>query len=303
MKRLLLLTLFCLLGAMPARADTDAIEIYFLPMQEAADAAASQLSDTGRVAVIESRRMLVVDDDKAHLEKVRALLKKIDKAVRQYTAHLEIEDVSSQKARRAMASGAVSVGKLPGGWASVSLSSHNSFNSDMRRFQLRVSGNAPANIEAGVIQPVSQDVMLWLSGYGLVPANSVEMIPITSGFRVQAWPAGADSVRVRITPWMQRQQPQASGRQEMLIDLGTANNPNLAPGNNAQMRLNAAPKMARQPVIEISGAATEVTIPLDKEVTIAAMDSEAGRLSAAMMDNESTVGDRSFAIRLRVSQE
>jgi len=264
---------FCL--TVPVFAATDIVEVYFMPMQEAADVARSQLSGNGKVVVIPSRHMLLIDDDTAHIQKAKTWLKRLDRPPGQYSAYVSIEDVSSETNNVSNASGYVALGKLAGGWLKVNLR-HQQHNSSQRQsFQLRISGNHPGNIETGVIRSYSRETRLWLSGYGVVSANSIELVPVTSGFNITVTPAGTDQVRVHIVPWMQR--------------VVERNQPRLASNEF--------------PVIEIAGAATELVIPVDKSVTIAASNQDAGKLSTALLSRSSSIGKRRFVIHLRVSKE
>jgi len=261
---------FCL--TVPAFAATDIIEVYFLPMQEAADVAKSQLSGNGKVAVIPSRHMLLIDDDPAHIQKAKAWLKRLDHPPGQYTAYVSIEDIRSGTNNTSNVSGYVVLGTLAGGWLKVKLQ-HQQFRSGQRQsFQLRVSSNHSGSIETGVIRSYSRETRLWLSRYGVVYANSVDLVPVTSGFNITATPAGADKVRVKITPWMRRA---------------------------IENRLSSD----EAPVIEIAGAATELIIPVDKSVTIAASNQEAGKLATALLSRSSSTGKRQFVIHLRVSKQ
>jgi len=287
----------------PAYAASEIIEVYFIPIQEAADAARSQLSEQGKVAVISSRRMLVLEDDAKHLKKAKTLLKQLDQPVQQFLAQVEIEDVRSATGSGAGLSAAnISAGQLPGGWARIQLDDHSNTSSNRSSFQLRISANEPGNIEVGTLQTLNHETRLWLSGYGLVTMNSVELIPITSGFKVQAWPVGLDQVRIRITPWMQRKSAQVTGRHEMLVDLGTAQNPHTPPSNAANMRYNASPQIRQSDIVEITGATTELTVPLNQSVTIAASQNEASKLGSALLSRHSTICKRNIVIRVRMSR-
>ena len=289
--------------SLPAFAATDAVSIDYLPMQEAADAVRTQLSDSGKVAVIASQRLLIIDDDSTHISKAKALLKRIDRVPGQYTAYLNIEDISANASRSAQASGQVRMGELSGGWLTLQLKKRKSQTNHRQSFQLRTSSNLPGSIETGTLQSFNRTTRLWLSGYGVISANSVEMIPLTSGFHITVSPAGMDQVRVSIVPWMKRLQANVQGQQEMLIDLGTNNAPTMTPGNNANMRLNARPIINEQPVIELIGAATELVIPVDQSVTIAAANREAEKLGSALLSRFSTIGKRQFVMHLRVTKE
>jgi len=280
-----------------AQAAREVVEIYFLPLQEAADAARSQLSGDGKVAALPSRHMLILDDDKAHIARAIALLKRLDRQPGQYTAYLNIEESSDDAGRNMQAAA-----QLPGGWVRLRLGGRNSHAANRQAFQLRISGSRPGRIETSVIRPLPR-THRWLASYGVTEINSVAMTPITSGFNIVVRPAGSDKVRVRITPWMQRADARVRGNQEMLIDLGSAAKPATPPSNSAALRLNARPQLQQQPQIEISGAATELVIPLDQSVTIAAQSQEAEQLAAALLSRHSAVGRRMLVMHLRISKQ
>jgi len=288
---------------LPAFAATDVVNVYFLSLQEAADAARSQLSDTGKVAAVPSQRLLIIDDDTAHINKAKALLKRIDHAPGQYTAHVSIEDIKTNTRKSLQTSGAASFGQLSGGWMKVQLQQQKHHSNHRQSFQLRISSMQQGSIETGTIHSFTRDIRLWLSGYGVVQANSIELVPVTSGFHITTSPVGTDQVRVRIVPWMQRLQDSVQGQQEMLIDLGTSSSPTIPAGNNANMRFNAQPRITTQPVIELLGAATELVIPVDQSVTIAATNREAEKLGSALLSRSSSVGKRQFVMHLRVAKD
>jgi len=288
----------------PACAATDVINVYFLPIEEAANAARSQLSDSGKVATIPSQRMLIIDDDMMHINKAKALLKRIDHAPGQYTAYLSIEDISAIANKGTQVSGRIIQGQpLSGGWLKLKLQ-HQKYRSNHRQsFQLRISSHQPGSIETGTIQSFNRVTRMWLAGYGLVRARSVELVPLTSGFHITASPVGNDQVRVRIVPWMKRSQPRMQGQQEMLIDLGSSNAPAMPLGNTADMRFNAQPTLHDQTVIDIAGAATELIMSVDESVTLAAANHEAENFGRAWLSKFSTIGKRQFVMRLRVVKD
>jgi len=298
----LLIWLFCSGLSLPAFAATELVEIYFLPLQEAADAARSQLSDEGKVAAIPSRRILIIDDDQAHISQAKALLKRLDHPPGQYTAFVSIENIQSAAYRTSSTSVAVRPGRLSGGWLRVELQNRTHNSGNRQSFQLRISDNQPGSMETGTLRSFSRETRLWLSGYGLIQASSVEIIPITSGFHITVTPAGADQVRVRIVPWMKRTVAQIQGQHEILLDLGATNKPATPPSNVANMRLNAQPVLKDNPIIEITGAATELVVPVDKSVTIAATNREAKKFGSALLSRFSSIGKRQFVIHLRISK-
>ena len=298
MRRLLPLLLL-LLPVTPAMAATDVISVDYLPLEEAATVARSQLSADGSVGILASRRMLIVDDDEAHLQKVRALLKRLDVRAEQYTLHMSIMDVASRTDTQTQLSGSANLGNLPGGWVQLRLHNQHNSSSSSQQFSLRLSAAEPASMEIGTLQPV-EETRLWLSAYGITQARSVTMVPITSGFRVLARPAGSEQVHLRIVPWMQRQDMQLQGQHEILMELGSTNAPATPPGQVGRMQLEARPVITQPKRIEISGAATELTISKGEEVEIAASSGEANQLGHALLSRYSSIGKRQFVIRLKI---
>lgn len=294
------LALLLLLLPSPVLAATDILTVDYLPMEEAAAVVRSQLSATGTVSVLASRRMLVIDDDDSHLQKVRALLKQLDSAPEQYTVRMTLSDSSSNRDSRRDISGGAQAGALPGGWMRIQMHNQHDQSSNSQQFSLLLSAGQPASMEVGTIEPVA-DIRTWLSAYGIVQSQGVELIPVTSGFRVNARPAGHDQVHIRITPWMQRMSHQVQGQHEVLIDLGSTNAPGMPPQQVGHMQLNATPATQTQR-IDISGAATELTIPVNEEVEIAASNGEANQLGEALLSRYSTIGRRDFMIRISVSR-
>lgn len=303
MKRMFVGLLFYIAMSAPALAATETITVDYLPLGEAAELARSQLSPEGRVATLPSRRLLILEDDEAHLKKARELLKKFDRMPEQFTVQVEIEAIEVTSRSGGGISGAYSSQvPLKGGWLRVQLNQQQTHTSNRQSFQLRVSGGEPGNLEVGEIQPMAQEIRQWLSGYGLIRQESVELVTLTSGFHLRLWPVAGDKVRIRITPWMQRLQPQLHGQQEVLVDLGSTDAPKGAPGNKAPMRLNAMPAHKQQGIVEIAGAATEITLPAGETVTVAATSSEAEKLGSALLSRYSSTEERQFVIRLRVSK-
>lgn len=288
---------------MPAQAATETVSIHFLPMHEAAEVARSQLSTTGKIAIMKSRHLLILNDDQAHIKKAMALLKRLDQMPAQYTAHVHIEEVEeSRSSGTGISSARIDLGKLPGGWLRVRLNSQHRRSGNRQNFQLRITASEPGSFEVGNIQPTQLQTRQWLSGYGLIRQNSIELVPITSGFKILLWPAGENQVRVRLVPWMQRASQQLQGQEEMLLDLGSTTTPATPPSNSAALRLNASPRLQNQPVIEMAGATTELTVTVGEEATIAASSHEAEILGHALLSRRSGSGSKQFVIHLRVNK-
>ena len=138
--------LYCGLS-LNAMATSDMVEVYFLPLQEAADAARTQLSDSGKVAAIPSRRMLILDDDEAHIAKAKALLKRLDHPAGQYMVYPNIEEVRSEYSHSISASSEITVGGLAGGWINLGTGALQSGNQHRQSVKFRMSANQPGSME------------------------------------------------------------------------------------------------------------------------------------------------------------
>jgi len=72
--RKLLVPLFIFCSWMPASyAATETIEVYFLPLHEAAEVVRTQLSNEGKVVEINTSRVLLIDDKTAYIKKAKTL--------------------------------------------------------------------------------------------------------------------------------------------------------------------------------------------------------------------------------------
>ena len=295
--KLLLIASLLLPGS--ALAETAVLEINYLPLNEAENIVKSQLSPSGSVTAMPSRAILVVNDRAANIEQAKALLRRLDVQALQYSANLELMSLDDEQ-RRSIRTSA----QLPGGWIRVSIHDSQTSYSNRKQFSLYLTSGSQGSIESGTIRPYHQRTKQWLAGYGVINAHSVELVPITSGFYATVRPAGNGMVNVRIVPWMRnlRGASQVQGDTEVLIDLGATNNPRQAPNGAAPVRLNTNPATTTGEVIEMAGAATEVTISVGETVTIAANSEEAELLGDALLSSGSTIGKKSFAMRLRVNQ-
>jgi hypothetical protein len=295
--RKLLISLFLFCSWMPASyAATETLEVYFLPLHEAAEAVKTQLSNAGKVVEIHSSRVLLIDDKAAYIKKAKALLKRLDKPVKQLTIQLRIEDISSLQ--EGSIAGSVSMSPLSGGWIRLAVGQQLEHVSSRSSYQLRVSANKPGRIEIGSIQQFNRETRRWLSAYGVIEERSIELISVTTGFYIRARLAGNGLVYVRIIPWMKRMsQSGLDDDQDVLIGLGSNVTPIIP---DSYLRYKSNPK-ENQGEINIAGATTELMIPLGEEVSIAAVNHEAEQLGELLLGRYSKIGKRQFVIRLKVS--
>lgn len=280
-----------------ALAETAVIEVYHLPLQEAESIVKSQLSPSGSVAAMPSRNILVINDKASNIERTKALLKRLDVAAKQYSATIELITLQDNSNRSVTVSA-----RLPGGWVKINMADSKTHLSNRKSYNLYLTSGSPGTIESGTIRPYRQQTRKWLAGYGVIHSSSVELVPITSGFHAMIQPASDGRVHVRITPWMRSLSANSTiqGNSEVRIDLGATNNRRQMPHGAAPVHLNTNPTMKQNRVIEMAGAATEITIPVGETVTIAANREEAELLGDALLSSGSGSSKKSFAIRLRV---
>lgn len=239
-----------------AWAETATLQIYHLPLDEAAQAARSQLSPAGSVTTLPSRRLLIISDTPARIRQVRTLLQKLDQPQQQYRVRVEISEVENSKLLQA---GITSL-RLPGGWIRAGLRARSGQDHYRKTFSLLTSGNRKGEIEAGTLQPLLQRTRQWLAGYGVIESQSMELVPVTSGFHVEVAPASGNQVRIRIAPWARRDN--------------------------------------RSGIIELAGASTEVTVLLNRQVTLAASSGEAENYGRLLLSGRSDSRSSSLLIKL-----
>jgi len=283
--RTLLLPLW-LVVAGAAHAETAVVEVYFLPLTEAQSVVQGQLSPSGSVSAIASRRMLIIQDDAEHIEAATSLLKRLDARPEQYRVTVEILQGRQQRSQAASVQGV-----LPGGWLRVSLSSADDRFADRRSYNLRLQSGQPGLIEAGEIVPVTSRVRSWLAGFGF--EQTVQLVPVTGGFEVRVVPLGDDQVRVEVHPWLRSQQSAVQqGRAEVQLDAGGVSG-----------RLDSRPADRRGTGrIAVASADTVVTVPLGSEITIAGVDGDANMLGEALLSGRSSASDSQLVMRLKVER-
>ncbi|MDX8397318.1 MAG: hypothetical protein R8K49_03255 [Mariprofundaceae bacterium] len=285
---------FCSLAN--AWADVETFEINYLPMHEAKSVVSLQLSNEGSVAVLPSRRLIIVNDDRAHIRIIKKLLQRIDRAATQYMLYMQVEKVSEQQLQQLQASGS-----MLGGWLKLSAKINSNESHSYQSFRLNLNSQSASMLEVGEFQPYQRSLIRWLEGYGLVAKNSIEMVSLTSGFRAKIRPAGSNQVHLRIQPWI-RQASQVSGNSEMLLDLGTTKNPKAPVNPVANLRLNGQPQVNQPDRVNIVSASTELDMPLGQNIVIVAHDGDAKMFGKAILSAHSSSNQQHLLIKLRVEK-
>lgn len=270
-----LLPALCLHGT-PARAETDTIEVMYLPLDEAAAAVQSQLSAEGRIAQLPSQRLLIISDDAAHIEKARQLLRWLDTPPTQLTVRVGISEQSEATAAGVSLSGLT----LPGGWVRLKAAAGSRSERNTKQFMLRTTSGADGHIEAGEIRAVGQSVRDYLTAHGIVRESSVALLDVTAGFDVRATLLAGNEVRLNIHPWLMDAAPHAGG----IPSMGRGH------GHDAPRR------------IMVAEAATEVTVRLGEQVVLAASDSAASEFSTVLLGVGSLHGQQHLVINVTVSK-
>jgi len=277
------------------------VEILHLPLSEAAAAAQSQLSATGKTAQLPSRRMLIISDDSTHIEQAVKLLKQLDTAPAQLAVSIEIAEFTEQQAGGAR----IKQLHLPGGWIRLALSGQSGRSNNRRSFMLRTSSGSAGHIEGGEIHIVDNSVRRYLTAHGIVSQSNVELIDVTGGFDVRATLLGKDQVRVSIHPWLRRMDNDASmqAKTELLLDAGSTQGVKLPPSPDAPLRINVQPVGAvHQGRIMVSEASTELTLPLGERVRLATNDSAAAEFSNALLGPNSFNKKNQLSITVSVNK-
>jgi len=300
-KCMLILPAFMLLFCQPAQAATDSIEVLHLPLNEAAAAARSQLSETGKLAQMPSRRLLIITDDIPHLNKARELLKQLDVASPQLLIRMDISERNMQKNRALH----VEQSPLPGGWVRLEAENAIRQTSNTRQFSLRTTSGTAGHIEAGEIRSSRRDIHDYLARYGIVEKNSVALLEITAGFDVQATLLADDKVRVRIRPWFKRaeQDTGLTGSLELLNDAGSTAATKQPPSNTAPLRFNMRPNSeSQEKIVYVSDAQTQIITKLGETITLASANSSAREFATALTDYHALQQQRDMLIRLHISR-
>ena len=283
-----------------ARAETAAIEVFHLPLDEAARAARTQLSDAGVVTTLPSRKLLILKDDAAHIRQARQLLRRLDAPAAQLVAEAEVLEFSDESG-----AGLAVAARLPGGWARVNLAAGRETARHRRRLRLHITAGRPARIEAGTIHAIQAPVRELMHRHGWADNPDFSLIPVTAGFDIVARLVDERHARVRIHPWFARTRRQASaaGRIEILPDLGATDAPRTPPEARAGMRLNLNPnEEAKTERIAIAEADTELTVPLDETIALAATSEAARVVADALLAHGASIGRRTLVMQFRISR-
>jgi len=287
LSRYSLLAAMLLLHSGAGWAETATIDVMHLPLDEAVTVAKSQLSAEGHIAQLPSQRILIVSDDAVHIEKVRDLLRQLDRAPTQLAVQVEIfEQVEISDA------GAALTAVLPGGWVRVDASDNSLRGSNKRDFMLRTSSGAAGHIEAGEIRAVQQGVRNYLTAHGIVSESNVAFLDVTGGFDVQATLLAGNQVRLSIRPWFRQVETNTGNTRQIEVT-------NAPQRINAQMQTTQAQDGGR---IMVAEAATEVTVNLDEQVSLAASHSAASDFSSILLGLYKRDNKRNLSISVRVSK-
>lgn len=301
MRRLRLLFPALLLAAASlAHAGTATIDVQHITPGEAAQLAQTQLSPKGHIVVLSSRRTIVIDDDARHIAAARALIRRLDVAAPSFQVELQIDTVSQDDIAALTAHGKA----MPGGWLRLHADAASLDTYSEQDLELRISSGHGGRIETGTIQPITAETQQWLATHGIPESETIETVPITSGFNIETRMAGDGQAHVALHPWIRRQQQSGgvSGQMQVLIGLGTTGTPSTPPSTTAPaMRIYGEPSNATDlNEIRISEADTDLNVPLGRWVTIGAVHASAGRFGQAMLSGQPNGTTMDVLIRLRV---
>jgi len=284
-----------------AEAETATVEVLHLSLQEASDAVKSQLSRQGTVAQFPSRQILIIQDDAGHIERARALLKRLDMPAPQLNVQVSVAEQETGDKTAMKVSGVV----LPGGWVRIQANRGMRQGNNNQRFNLKVTFGKYGRIEAGHIRAVRPTVRRFLHRYGVADTPDLALVPITAGFDVQARLIDKSSVRLDIHPWFERERQEMNiqANIEILPSLGSTAATKQPPATQAPVRLNMQPQRSSHiERIAVTDANTELTVRLGETVTLAATRQAAKAFGNALLDHYATVANRSVLLRLTVTQ-
>ena len=303
MTRLLRLLLPALLLATAglAHAETVAIGVDHITPNEAAQLAQTQLSAKGHIVVLASKRSIVIDDDAKHVAAARALIRRMDVAAPSLQVEMRIDTVSQDDISDLVAHGRA----LPGGWLHLHADAASLDPYSTKDFDLRITAGRGGRIETGTIEPITAETRQWLSAHGIPDAETIEAVPITSGFNIEARMDGSRHAHVALHPWIRREQQAGgvSGQPQVLIGLGTTGTPQIPPSTTAPaMRIYGEPSSTTAiNEVRIREADTDLNVPLGQWVTIGAIRASADRFGQAMLSGQPNGTYMDVLIRLRVT--
>lgn len=307
----------CLGLCQAAWAETATVNVFYLPLQEAADLAKSQLSSDGRVAQLPSRRVLVIQDDAKHVRQAKAILKQLDVPVSQLSVQVDMDERESDSGAQLTGSTALSGGwvrlKTKSRWeaaddsGSVRFQAGSTSQQDWHthHFSLRLASGKRGHIEAGEIRVARPEVRETLVHYGMEDSTDLALIPITAGFDVRATLIDDTHARLHIRPWFSHteQKTDVEAKTEILLDLGSTSAPQQPPGTSAPMRANITPAVPKKTqYVRVADAETDLVVELDKPVILAAATDAARTFSQALLSTRFNTSDYMFRMRIQVNK-
>ena len=281
-----------------AGAATAVLDIGDLGMQEAMQAARTQLSDHGRLASLPSRHALIIEDDQPRIERVRKLFARISRV----TATLAV-DLDIGERERTDRVGAA----LAGGWRRMEITGNHAETNRRRHFHLLVMPGHVASIDLGSIDTADPRVLALLQAHGIRNTIDLDRLPDQAGLDIRLTLLEHDRVRLRIHPWLGSRSDasdmQAAGKIEILPALGNTRQPNRPPAARADMRLNLQPGPARRSTrVDIAEADTVIEARIGVPIVLAASQGGAREFAWSLLAMHHVLSRRSLVMRLQVQR-
>lgn len=192
---MLFLVLFIRNGMALAEALTYSVR--HLPLNEAVQIAQSLASPQGKVATLESKRMLIIVDEPQRLTAILQLLRRLDRKNPAYEVTLEIRSIKEERLRKLAAH------VVDGGWILLAQDDKDK-EQTTSRLMLRLQAGREGEMVIGKIVPLRPWIRRRLAGHGLVSLHTVTLVPVTTGFRVRVHASTTGRALVSLTPWMRR---------------------------------------------------------------------------------------------------
>ena len=299
-----------------AWAETATIIVRNMPIPEAAALAKSQLSPTGHIIPLPSRKALIIEDDLTHIRQARKMIRRVDLL----EAPLSIQVDTEAYVHGSEDSSHASHFMLSGGWERVHLekgvlnSTPSVSFSDpyaiqgltpFSHFNLRLSPGKYGRMAIGEIRAIRPGVRRWLVHYGVADTPDMALVPVRAGLDIQAIWVDGTHVRLHIRPWIEQTNQKTDIQAEMgiLPKLGTIRAAKHPPGTNASMWAYITPRMRSGTVhIELTDAETELLIKLKKTVVLAATADAAAAFSQALLSPHLVSGKPELRLRVKISR-
>jgi len=290
--------LFCCMAAPVSNAETASFQIDYLSLEEAEGLVRTQLSSTGRLSAIKTRHLLVVEDDRTHIKKIRRAIHQFD--IARSGVFLEASVVGMPKA---LFNAGAAVGMdLPGGWKKVPVHTDQQPTTGNRR--LLGSGDVFGLI-VGKPRPIRSGIRHWLSRYDFRDRPGLALNSFLAGLDIKVQLLKGRHALLSIRPWIRREGEEHESS-AIDRDSGVLVPPGVINTHQSQVWVSAYPFKERgrdEKQVEISGAETELVVSVGEPVELAAIRGDAMGFGEAALSSDPEGFSKFLIIRVSVSKK